>query len=59
MSELAKVLGEKICKKAGLTQLFFSLNIDIQTAQAYGQDFKLTMLTKKRVSDLIKSLEQV
>ena len=59
VSDLAKVLGEKICKKAALTQLFFSLNIDVNTARSYGQNFKLMMLTEKRVSDLIKSLDQV
>ena len=57
VSELAKIIGEKISKKTGLTQLFFSLNIDINTARQYGQDFKLTMLTEKRVVDLIKSLD--
>ena len=27
-TDLAKLLGEKICKKTGLRQLFFSLSID-------------------------------
>ena len=58
VSDLAKLLAEKICKKAGLTQLFFSLNIDFGTARSYSQDFNLMMNTEKRVTDLIKTLDQ-
>ena len=59
VSDLAKLLAEKICKKTGLTQLFFSLNIDFSTAKNYSQDFNLMMNTEKRVTDLIKTLDQV
>ena len=57
VADLAKMLGEKICKKTGLTQLFFSLNIDFGTAKNFSQDFNLMMTTEKRVTDLIKSLD--
>ena len=57
VSDLAKLLGEKICKKSGLAQLFFSFNVDFTTARNYSQDFSLMMMTEKRVTDLIKSLD--
>ena len=57
ISDLAKMLGEKICRKAGLKQLFFSFSVDCVTAQAFLQSVKLMMTAEKRIVDLVNSLE--
>ena len=34
-SDLARLIGEKVCRKASLVQLFFSLNVDLRTAMQF------------------------
>ena len=58
-SDLAKVIGQKVCKKAGLKQLFFSLNIEQGTAKQYQSNINLMMNTEKRVTELLKSMEEI
>ena len=58
-SDLAKVIGQKVCKKAGLTQLFFSFNVEFATAKQYQSNINLMMNTEKNVTELLKSMDEV
>ena len=56
-SDLAKLLGEKICRKTNLKQLFFSFSIDLSLTLEFQKSVKLMMATEKKVTDLINSLQ--
>ena len=55
-SDLAKMLGEKICKKANLKQLFFSLSIDFQATQEMQKNVRMKMAAEMLITKLLKSL---
>ena len=54
---MAKLIGEKICRKANLKQLFFSLSIDVPTTLEFQKSIKIMMATEKKVTDLLNSLQ--
>lgn len=56
-SDLAKMLGTKVCRKTGLKQLFFSLNIDMGTTQEFSKNFRLMAATEQKISALVNSLD--
>ena len=56
-SDLAKLIGEKICRKANLKQLFFSLSIDVPTTLEFQKSVKIMMATEKKVTGLLNSLQ--
>ena len=49
-SDLAKLLGEKICRKTNLKQLFFSFSVDYATTQEFQKNFRLMMATEQKIS---------
>ena len=55
-SDLAKMLGEKICKKANLKQLFFSLSIDFQATQEMQKNVRMKMAAETLITKLLNSL---
>ena len=55
-SDLAKLIGEKICKKTALKQLFFSFSIDVSLTLEYQKNLRLLMETEQKISKLINGL---
>ena len=55
-NELAKVLGQKICRKTGVPQLLISLNVDSHEVVKVKTDFKALTALEKQITDLLKSL---
>ena len=49
-SDLAKLLGEKICRKTNLKQLFFSFSVDYATTTEFQKNFRLMMSTEQKIS---------
>lgn len=56
-SDLAKMLGAKICRKTALKQLFFSLNVDMATTQEFTKNFRLMAATEQKITALVNSLD--
>lgn len=49
-SDLAKLLGAKICRKTGLKQLFFSFSVDRTTTQEFMKNFRMMMATEQKIT---------
>ena len=55
-TDLAKLLGSQICRKAGLRQLFLSFSVDQGTTEEFSKNFRMMAETEQRLTGLLKSM---